>query len=582
MLVALLLQVGAQRVLAQGMPPAKPRYWVNPENGKLYWNKNLPAFVMLSPLPTGDSATILDSHSTPQWGRPFYFDTEGVNYMRTRYAVDTATRQTIMPKREILWEVYSDGLPPETRVAVEGGKRRPDGRLYANSETKITLLATDAVSGVRRTHYSLDSTRFVEYTGSFSPEQEGNLTLYYCSEDQVGNREKMRTMPIVVDFTPPSSECVVVGVHLDRENTIAKSTTIYIEAEDKGAGLAATYYRIDSGAWQRYPARSKIPLETIADGRHTLSFYSEDLLGNREPEQHFAFFLDDTAPITISDILGDRFIVGDKTFFSGRTKLKITAVDNHAGVKEVLYSVNDGPFVPYTEPFYMPNEQGWHRVRYFSIDSMENRTTGDRLEKFYEYRMKVDRIYVDLTGPTISHSLQGPSFSRNDTVFVSPLTRVTLSGQDPESGLKRLAYSIDGDAWEKLYEAPFDLQGLESGEHGIEYFGYDNVENRNVGSFFFILDSDPPRVDYQLSVAPYKDGKGGAGVPIFPVDSEVFLMAQDNMTGVKRLEYSLNGKPRTAYTKPFGGLERGKNRLLVYVEDMVGNSAETMLTFEVR
>lgn len=581
--VLLLLFLGhSALLLGQGLPEMPCRPWRDSSTGRLYWNRHQPVFLMLSPTPSVDGGELLTSETMPQWASPFYFDTEGVNYLRTRSAVDTVTKKVVTPLREILWEVYADGLPPISHLAFEEGGLRSGGEMLLGEGTRLVLAAEDQTSGVHSIYYSTDSVNFTQYTGPFAPPSEGVCEFYFLAFDNVGNREQVRRQRLMVDRTPPESRCVVTGVHLDRENTVASTSTMYIEASDALSGVAKIFYRIDSAQWREYSPRSAISLSKVEDGRHKLQFYSVDVVGNREPVQEFPFFLDATAPITISDILGDRFIVGDKTYFSGRTKLKITALDNHAGVKEVLYSINGSEFKPYTDPFYMPNSQGWHSVRYFSIDSTENRTSGQHDDEFFEYRMKVDKIYVDLTGPAISHFLQGPSFMRNDTVFVSPSTLVTLRGDDPESGLKRLAYSIDDDAWEKLYEGPFDLQGLSSGEHKIEYFGYDKVENRNVAVFTFILDSDPPEVSYQLSVAPYEESGEGSGQLIFPRDAQVFLVAQDNMTGIARLQYSLNGRPRVEYTKPFGDLERGRNRLIIYAEDLVGNQSETLITFEVR
>ena len=565
---------------AQQLPPAAPiPYYRDSTTGRLYWNKHIPLYVSLSPNADGSGGTVLQSHRTPQWGFPFYLDTEGVNYIRTRWAVDTATRRAVQPPTEILWEVYADGRPPESRIAVLPHVVLKDGRIAVNAEATATLTSRDAVSGVGATYYSLNGADYQPYSAPFAVPQEGECTIAYFAEDHVGNREALRTYQLLVDRSAPTTECILLGMVLT-DNTVAKHTQIRLQPHDAYSGVKQTRYRLDSGAWVLYPPRTPIPLLKVPDGAHLLEFLSEDYVGNVEPVQQFRFYLDAIPPITISDVLGDRFVVGDKTFFSGRTKMKITAVDNRSGVKEVLYSVDGGPFEQYQEPFYMPNRPGWHTVRYYSLDSTENRTESRDNQQFLEYRMKVDKIYVDLSGPTISYSLTGETFTRNDTTFVSPRTTVTLRGSDAESGLNRLVYTIDNDAWEKSYSAPFDLQGLSSGFHRVEYIGYDNVENRNTKTFEVLVDNTPPTFGFELSVAPYQERKGADGEPVYPADAKVYLTAQDGLTGIRSLQYSLNGKPLTSYTKPFGGLERGKNRLLVRVEDLVGNVHEEMRFIE--
>lgn len=580
-ILTLLLSISKTTVYTQQQQTPNYRNWQDPKTGRLYWNKKIPAYLFIGTTPDSKTATMLKSESVPQYAQPFYLDTEGKNLIRTRWAVDSASKRPIVPQQEVLWEVYADGLSPVTKALFKQSGLSAEGVQLIGPESIIELTSNDASSGVETIRYSINGAHYSEYKSPLKPQIEGATLLMVYAEDRVGNIEEPKQYKIIVDLTPPVSSCQVTGVNLSN-NTLAKSSTVTLKSTDKITQVQSIFYRIDNGQWIKYVQNSLIPIKKLNDGDHTIEFYATDLLGNKEEIQEFKFYLDATSPITISDILGDKFLVGDKMFFSGRTKMKITAVDNRSGVKEVLYSINNGEFIPYHAPFYMPNTQGWHTVRYYSIDSTENRTDNrmpNQAADFYEYRMKVDKVFVDLNGPSLKHTLEGPNYKRNDTLFVSTKSIVTLSGHDLESGLNYMAYAINGDAWEKRYEAPFDLHGLESGEHSIEYFGYDNVNNRNIGNFRFILDSDAPKVDYQLSVAPIATSKK-TNNPVYPIDAMVFLTAQDNMTGVKKLEFSINGKPMREYTKPFGELERGVNRLRVRATDMVGNTTEVQLQFD--
>ena len=89
-------------------------------------------------------------------------------------------------------------------------------------------------------------------------------------------------------------------------------------------------------------------------------------------------------------------------------------------------------------------------------------------------------------------------------------------------------------------------------------------------------------MSYSLSVAPYKHGEAEQREPVYPVDAEVYLTAQDNMTGVRLLQCSLNGQPLMNYTKPLRGLVRGQNSLQLRAVDMVGNVREETHTFNAR
>lgn len=554
-------------------------YWRDSVSGKLYWNKHKPIYLFLAPSPSGENGELLKSQSMPQYSCPFYLDTEGINFMRTRWAVDTATHQTIRPQREILWEIYADGLPPSTQASVLGKNAKHKGSLTLGADGRIALHAKDAGCGVADIFYSFDGSTWNRYSAPIEIRSETLTKLRYYAIDHVGNREKEHRIDLQADLTPPSSRCVVVGPSLASNNTVAASSVLHLESTDNGVGIEKIVYRIDSSSWQQAKPGVRVGIAKLQDGDHSLEFYGIDRVGNQEQAQSFTFYLDKTPPITISDILGDKFIVDDKIYFSGRTKMKITAVDNKAGVKAVRYSINGEPFRPYEEPFYMPNKPGWHIIKYYSIDSMENQTEGLHADEYYEYRMKVDKVYVDLTGPRINYSINGDRYTRNDTVYLSPRSRIALHGEDAESGLQKLTYTLDHEAWEKNYSEPFNLEGLASGEHYAEFFAYDRVNNRNVKTLTFFLDSEAPTVQYKVSVESLAEGEQ---LKVYPRDAKIYLASQDDLTGVESLSYSLNGKALEPYRGAIGGLEAGTNRLKVQAIDKVGNAYSTIWTIECR
>ena len=52
------------------------------EDGKLYWNKDLPVYINISPEPDTKGHK-LKSERHAKYTNPFYFDTEGINFIRT-------------------------------------------------------------------------------------------------------------------------------------------------------------------------------------------------------------------------------------------------------------------------------------------------------------------------------------------------------------------------------------------------------------------------------------------------------------------------------------------------------------------
>jgi len=82
-----------------------------------------------------------------------------------------------------------------------------------------------------------------------------------------------------------------------------------------------------------YTYGQPIKLSSLAEGEHTLTYFSVDKVNNNEEKKTHTFFLDKSAPRVISEVVGNTFIANGREYFSGRTKLKLVALDNKAGVR---------------------------------------------------------------------------------------------------------------------------------------------------------------------------------------------------------------------------------------------------------
>ncbi len=555
--------------------PEKKSY--EDSTGLLYWNRSEPVYIHLSSKPN-EKGNLLKSKTHAQYTNPFYFDSEGINYIRTRYAVDTTTKKTITPHTEILFEVYADGKAPVTKAYFSGANKITVGnKTYFGKGLNITLKSGDVGSGVENIYYSLNSKDFQKYENmiNLSANKE-RYELKFYSVDKVGNVEntKKNVIEFYIDELAPETFHNVTGIDLEK-SIIALNSKIYLDASDKKSGLKITYYKFDNEDFVPYNGNI-LPLNQLSEDHHTLTYYSVDNVGNKETPKTFSFFLDKSAPILTSDVLGDRFIVNGKIYFSGRTKLKLTAVDNKSGVKEVKYSIDNSDFKEYTAPFYLPKKPGFHIIKYYAIDRMNNNTgVGGNNYKNYKYSTK--KIYVDLVGPTLSHSYIGKRFFTRDTVFLGKHSKIKLSATDFESGLQYISYSIDGAQKETMYKEPFTVSG--NGKHLIEYFGYDNVNNRNIGRFYVIVDKTPPEPSYTFSVEPYQTVDG---LNVYSSYVMVYLSGVDKMTGTQQIFYSVNGNAEKLYTLPISGFKKGKNILKFKTVDKLGNEKYDLVSFIIK
>lgn len=563
---------------------AQKTYYVD-SAGNLYWNKAKPVYIFVSDNPEGKDSHRLKSESTPKYADPFYLDTEGVNFVRTRDAVDPETGQ-IIPGKEVMYEIYADGIAPvSANYFSQKSSYAKDGIQYFTSGVTVAISASDEMSGIKDIQYAVNGADFQSYSDSLKFEEDGRFIIKYYAVDNVGNKEDEKEIKFSIDPTPPETSIRIKG--MTKDSVIAGTSEVYIVARDTLSGVSKVYYKFDDEEFRSYSPRSPIPIGNLDEGQHTLQTYAIDYLGNKGEVASFDLYLDRSPPLMVSDILGDRFIVDDQIYFSGRTKLKLTAVDNKVGVKEIKYSIDGSEYQTYTQPFYLPNTSGIHSIKYYSVDNLDNTSLSkEKKSRFVgrqysggpeEFTHNVNKIYVDITGPEVEYKITEFSFVRDDTLFISPHSKIELSASDSESGLKEIRYSINDELGEKVYEEPFSFEG--SGFNTLSIYGYDNVNNRNLGKFTFVCDTEVPEIFVKYTV-----GESGTRkeLPIFPEGTGIFLSASDRLSGVASLSYSLNKEEERNYAGIIKNLKKGKNSIEVTATDILNNEVTEEFEFYVK
>lgn len=533
-------------------------------DGTFYINKDLPLYLWMSTSPDpGSEKQRLQSQSTPQYANPFYFDTEGYNSIRTPWQVDTTTREVVKPLQELVFEVYADSKPPEIEVDYGNTKfRKIGGTNYCGGgQLTFELAADDEVSGVKQIYYSMNGAAFTEYKSAIEITEEKEYIIKYYAVDNVGNANEVEETRFIADFTGPVTGLDFEKDYLEDEAVLSSRTKITFTAEDQ-TGVAGTYYSIDGSAFKKI--FNYLLVSPLSEGRHVLRYYSIDELGNKETEKRYEFFLDKSAPIVVDEVLGSQFVAHGRGYSSGRTKFKLTAVDNKAGVKDIYYSINGSQYQLYEEPFYLPSKSGSMSIKFYAVDRVNNKGGSDNESS------RTSATYVDLTGPNLDFDYNGPTFSTRDTVFISNETKIELKATDNESGLNRITYSIDqGPAMN--YDQPFNVPA--EGIHRIDYTGYDNVDNSNRSNFFFIVDNTPPEGYWRFSILPLsKEVVDNEELEVYPSHVVLFLPATDAKSGFKKMYYSINEGSERPYNRFIDGFQ--KNRVYhvkARVIDQLGN-----------
>ncbi|WP_162555602.1 OmpL47-type beta-barrel domain-containing protein [Reichenbachiella versicolor] len=544
------------------------------EDGKIYWNKNAPIYLRIASTPD-EKGVLLKSEDQSQYSNPIYLDTEGVNYIRTRNAVNNQTKEVVLPHQEVALPIYADGTAPISKATFQNAIRYTNNGIeYLGKGIRIALSGADNQSGLKEIYYAKGQNDFELYTDTIDfVDASGSSSLKFFAVDNVGNKEKENQVNLVLDYAPPKTTLSYLGPQIN--NTFTFKSKFKFEATDSLSGVSSIFYKFDSGDYQIYTRN--IEIDQLSDGYHQITYYSVDNVNNREEEISYEFYLDISSPITSAVILGDRFIVEDKIYFSGRSKLKLTAVDNRAGVKEIKYSINEKDFVDYTKPFYLPSRSGIHKIRYYSVDNFNNKTNSrNSTNGFQEFKHIATKVYVDLTGPDLSFDYEGPALVARDTLFVSSDTKIILKATDSESGMRKITYNLGESAVEYDYKDPFQFK--ESGYRSVDYYGYDNVNNRNVSHLNIFVDSTGPHL---ISSFSRKFDEGNSDRYLFHSSVKVYLAAQDDHTGLQDISYSLNGGAEVYNSAIISLKKNGVYKIKVTGSDLLGNETEKEIEVEI-
>ncbi|MDR9398029.1 MAG: hypothetical protein RI562_03130 [Salibacter sp.] len=549
--------------------PNKPSYEnvVYQANGNYYIQKSLPLYLKFSTTPDGKNYP-LKSKSHPSDANPLYLDTEGINYIRSKWAVDPETGDPVRPQREVLMEVYADGISPRTTLRFSGApKYVKGGTVYYGKGLNFSLSSRDGVSGVKETQYALGG-GYSKYSNEVAVNNEGAQTLYYYSADNVGNAEDTRSSDFTVDLSAPSSSHSIDGI-THNENILAPSTVFNLSSSDNLAGVKVTRYSFDNGSDRNYPGR--ITMAGLKDGNHTLYYYAEDNVDNTATKKSFKFYLDRIAPEVNSKVVGDQY-KGKYLYVSPRTKVNLTASDNKAGVKNIYYRIDGGNRNTFSSDFNIPNKLGTHSVKYDANDNVENLSTNHYLN-----------VYMDNKSPETGIKYGNPQFFDRDTLFITSETEVTLFKSDVGSGVKSTKYSIDGGG-EKDYST-FTIPG--EGYHTTAFYSTDNVNNKESKKTSNVfVDNTAPDIFVNFSIDPI--GKKG-DKNIYPNYVRMYVGATDKHTGTKQLFYSIDGEPLRQYSSPqtldISELSRFRKKkkyeVKVVARDMLGNESEETFEFYV-
>jgi hypothetical protein len=366
------------------------------------------------------------------------------------------------------------------------------------------------------------------------------------------------------DTTAPQVSAQVTGDQ-DENGGYVGAATVTISASDTESGVDTVEYALDGGPYAAYSA----PVSVNVPGAHTVTFRATDKAGNTSAVGSVAFTVvapqeeDTTPPEVTGQVTGDRNEDGE---YVGAATVTLTATDSGSGVDTVEYSLDGQPYAVYTEPLSV-DQPGAHTLAYRATDKAGN-TSPVGTATFTVAPSQGG----DTTPPQVSAQLSGQQDSAGN--YVGSAT-VMLSVNDTESGVDTLEYSLDGGPYT---EYPSPVSVTQAGAHTLAYRATDKAGNTSpVATLRFTVvrpedDTTLPQVSAALTGS--MDWAWN-----YVGSATVKLTASDVGSGLDTVEYSLDGQPFAAYTKPLTVDQPGEHTLAYRATDKAGNMAVGTATF---
>ncbi len=428
----------------------------------------------------------------------------------------------------------------------------PDGTngWFRQSSVGFALSATDPSpgSGVAAITYALDGGAAQTYSGPGSIAAQGDHTLAYWSVDGVGNAEAPNTAHVKLDNVSPATTIALAPSTPNGSNGwYTASPTFSLSATDATSGVATTHYRIDAGPTAAYAG----PV-AVAEGQHTVSYWSVDAAGNTETTHTTATIkVDSVRPATTIATVPVAPDGANGWFKQTSVQFSLSGSDATSGIASRRYTVDGGPVQTYTAPVAVTG-QGVHTVAYWSVDNAGN------VEATNTTTIRLDNV-----APTTTLTTSPASPDGDNGWFRQTSVSVTLAATDATSGAGSTSYTVDGGA-AQAYASAFAV--ATPGDHTITYWSTDNAGNvESVRTAHVKLDAAAP----STAIATTPSSPNGAN-GWFTSSVSFTLSASDAASGVASRFYRLDGGSTQTFSSSVA-VGQGDHTVEYWSVDNAGN-----------
>jgi putative cell wall-binding protein len=348
----------------------------------------------------------------------------------------------------------------------------------------------------------------------------GSHVRYLAATDNAGNEGHgildYLTLPIVVaNETTPTTGIEITPSPTGGWNTA--TVTVTLTATDTvgglaGSGVANTYYRVGAGATTTYTAAFEVGVEGVT----SIGYWSVDNVGHTEAANTATVRIDSTGPVVTHDAV---------PFYEGSALVTLNATDAGSG-SPILWDYYY--WIPGWTGFAPPREISWTGIygtqtfRYYAVDSLGNRSHPPGSEGSFS-------LFIGVEGtPTVAiNGAPTDWVSRDVTLSIDATDSV---GADFGSGVATIWWRHRGSA-QTTYTPGAEIFVTAEGTSTIDADAVDNVGHAATQATAQVLidKSGPTVTDDHL------------GNYASLTEATVTITATDLLSGVERIEYSVDG-----------------------------------------
>jgi hypothetical protein len=417
--------------------------------------------------------------------------------------------------------VKLDVTPPSLSITIPS----PDGLngWYVTAPT-ISVTASDAISGMDKTEYSVDSGAWLSSMPALS---DGAHSIQARATDNAGNISTA-TQIIKIDTVSPSLSISVPAP--DGSNGWYVSTfTASPAGFDATSGIASQSVSLDGATWL-----SSVNVAT--DGTYTIYARATDNAGNASTTT-ITVKIDTTAPSLSVNVPTPDGLNG---WFVTTPTLSIVKSDAISGINKTEYSLDGGIWIASAPAL----SDGTHSIQVRVTDNAGNISTATQVVK------------IDTVSPSLSITAPTPTGS-NGWFVTAPILSVVDS--DATSGIFKTEYSVDGGGW--LSSMP----ALSDGMHTILLRVTDNAGNVSTATQVVKIDTVSPILSIS---APTPDGSNGWHVSAFTASPAGW----DATSGIATQSVSFDG---LTWFNSLGVVADGTYTIHARAIDNAGNVSKT-------